>query len=124
MYGTDDDRHTELIILNVFDPPHLLAAAPDFQDQTYNQWLTAPGLVEMTHIAEASQPLLNIVPEKGQTNDYLHHIYKERHYVRVKARGCNDIHIRIVDGVHAVVELKSTKPTIAVLHIKRVLGDE
>ena len=28
LYGTDDDRHTELIRLNVFDPPHLLAAAP------------------------------------------------------------------------------------------------
>ena len=25
LYGTDDDRHTELIKLNVFDPPHLLA---------------------------------------------------------------------------------------------------
>ena len=124
MYGTDDDRHTELIRLNVFDRPHLLAAAPDFQDQTYNIWVTAPGLVEMTHIAEASQPLLNIVPVKGHTNDHLHNIYKDRHYVRVKAGGCNDIYIHIVDGVHEVVELKSTKPTIAVLHFKRVLGDE
>ena len=123
LYGTDNDRHTELIRLNMFDPPHLHAAAPDFQDQTYNLWVTAPGLVEMTHIAESSQPLLNIVPVNGRTNDYLHHIYKEHHYVRVKSGGCNDINIRIVDGVHEVVELKSTKPTIAVLHFKRVLGD-
>ena len=69
MYGTDDDRHTELIRLNVFDPPNLLAAAPDFRDQTYNLWVTAPELVEMTDIAEASQPLLNIVLVKGRTND-------------------------------------------------------
>ena len=103
------------------DPPHLLAAAPDFQDQTYNLWVTAPGLVDMTHIAESSQPLLNIVPVKRRTKDYLHHIYKERHYVQVTAGDCNDVHIRIVDGVHEVVELKSTKPTIAVLHFKRVL---
>ena len=41
--------------------------------------------------------------------------------MRVKAGGCNDIHIRIVDEV---VELKSLKPTIAVLHFKRVLDDE
>ena len=123
LYGTNDDRHTELIKLNVFDPPHLLAAAPDFQDQTYNLWVTAPGLVCMTHIAESLQPLLNIVPVKGRTNDYLHHIYKERHYVQVEAGDCNDVHIRIVDGVHEVVELKSTKPTIAVLHFKRVLVD-
>ena len=124
LYSTDDDRLTELIRLNVFDPPHLLAAAPDFQDQTYNLWVTAQGLLGMTHIAESSQPLLTIVPVKGRTNDYLHHIYKERHYVQVKAGGCNDIHIRKVDGVHKVVELKSRKPTIAVLHFKRVLGDE
>ena len=123
LYGTNDDRHTEFIKLNVFNPPHLIAAAPDFQDQTYNLWVTAPGLVGMTHIAESSQPLLNIVPVKGRTNDYLHHIYKERHYVQVTAGDCNDVHIRIVDGVHEVVELKSTKPTIAVLHFKRVLVD-
>ena len=30
----------------------------------------------------------------------------------IKTGGCNDIHIRIVDGVHEVVELKSTKRTI------------
>ena len=43
--------------------------------------------------------------------------------MQVAAGDCNDVHIRIVDGVHEVVELKSTKPTIAVLHFKRVLVD-
>ena len=75
----------------------------------------------MTRIADTVQPLLNVVPVKGRTNDYLHHVYTERHYVRTKAGNYNDIHIRIVDGVHEVVELRSTKPTIALLHFKRVV---
>ena len=122
IYDTEDNNKlAELIKLDVFDSPHLLASAPDFQDQTYNLWVTAPNLVEMTRIADTVQPLLNVVPVKGRTNDYLHHVYTERHYVRTKAGNYNDIHIRIVDGVHEVVELRSTKPTIALLHFKRVV---
>ena len=75
MYGTEDDRQTKLIRLNLFDPPHLLTAAPDFQDQTYNVWVTATRLVEMTHIAETSQPLLNIILVKGRNIKAAYYYY-------------------------------------------------
>ena len=123
LYDTEDNNKlAELIKLDIFDSPHLLASAPDFQDQTYNLWVTAPNLVEITHIAETAQPWLNVVPVKGRTNDYLHHVYTERHYVKTKAGNYNDIHIRIVDGVHEVVELRSTKPTIALLHLNALFN--
>ena len=67
--------------------------------------MTAPNLVEMKCIAETVQPLFNVILVKGCTNDYLHHVYTERHYVKTKTGNYNDIHIRIVHGVHEVVEL-------------------
>ena len=71
VYGGGDRRQQQQQLLPI-------------SDQTYNIWVTAPNLVEMTHIADTVQPLLNVVPVKGRTNDYLHHVYTERHYVKTK----------------------------------------
>ena len=38
MYGTDDDRHTKLIRLKMFEPPHLVISGNDTLQELRNRF--------------------------------------------------------------------------------------
>ena len=116
------DRQSHILTLMRGEQSAFLHASPDFQDNTFNLWITS-SIVESTITGESSLPLLNIVPVKGQTNDYIFHTYTQRQYITVTQSGLQDISIQIVDSAHNIVQFHSNKPTIALLHFRKKSSD-
>lgn len=102
--------------------PYLTDAYPDFNDNTFNLWVLAENdLVEHTQVGETTLPLLNLVPVTGRTNNYEHHIYKHRLYVKIRLPTIKNIGIRIVNSVNETVSFtRTTTPTKILLHFRPV----
>lgn len=114
------ESHT-LQLSNLEQPP-FLQSSPDLQDNTFNLFVTSP-IVDWTVTGETSLQLLNIVPVKGRTNEYIHHTYKDRHYTKVISSTIRDINIQIVDSLKEIIQFETfhiQKQTIAVLHFRRI----
>ena len=124
-FCVSEDERTDVTVSNK-EKIYLFQAQPDFQQHTFNLWITAPNIVRYTRVGGRGMDLLDVLPVQGDFGSVQHYVYSHRHY---KPLSTSDTVIRSLrlcmkNSAGEDAPLDPRTEVMMLLHFRKAIGEK